>query len=213
MAGLELHGDDEMEAIANSIELTPIATCVTDNRLSDNPIIAANHAFCALTGYDRQEVLGRNCRFLAGPATEAEARATLRQATAEGRPAIVELTNYRKNGSAFRNAVMIAPILDSSGSVALFYGSQMEVGSASLGGGLREDKARGLVTALSKRQRQVLALMSSGLRNKQIGFELGIDEKTVKMHRARLLRALQVPTSADAIRLAVEAGLPSTDRD
>ena len=54
--------------------------------------------------------------------------------------------------------------------------------------------------------------MSNGYRNKQIGFELGIDEKTVKMHRSRLLRALQVPTSADAIRLAVEAGALSADR-
>lgn len=213
MVALERLANVQMDAVISSIELTPIATCVTDNRGGDNPIIAANDAFCALTGYDRDEIIGQNCRFLAGPATEPEVRAILRQAIAEGRPAIVELTNYRKDGSPFRNAVMIAPILDESGSVARFYGSQMEVGSDDVGSGLCEDKARGLISLLSRRQRQVLSLMTTGLRNKQIGFELGIDEKTVKMHRARLLKALKVPTSADAIRLAVEAGIFSTDRD
>lgn len=212
MAGPEINFDDEVEAIAASIELTPIATCITDNRQPDNPMIAVNDAFCALSGYNRQELLGRNCRILAGPGTEPEARAILREAVVRGKPTIVELTNFRRDGSAFRNAVMIAPVLDESGAVALFYGSQMDVGPVAPAG-LREEKARGLIASLSKRQQQVLALMSTGQRNKQIGYELGIDEKTVKMHRARLLRALQVPTSADAIRIAAEARILPTDRD
>jgi DNA-binding NarL/FixJ family response regulator len=49
--------------------------------------------------------------------------------------------------------------------------------------------------------------MMLGYRNKQIGPRLGINEKTVKMHRAGLLSRLGVPTSADAIRIAVEAEL------
>ena len=55
--------------------------------------------------------------------------------------------------------------------------------------------------------RQVLGLMARGLLNKQIAWELKINEKTVKMHRALLLEQLGVTTSADAIRIAVEAGL------
>ena len=203
--------EEELEAVTGWIEFTPIATCVTDNRQADNPIIAVNDAFCVLTGYDRREIIGKNCRFLAGPATEPEARAALRQAVVDGSPTMVELTNYRKDGSPFRNAVMIAPILDAADSVALFYGSQMDVGTSGTGAGLRKQRALRLIAALSKRQSQVLALMSSGYRNKQIGFELGIDEKTVKMHRARMLKALQVPTSADAIRLAVEADFLASD--
>lgn len=208
-----LNSGDELEAVISSIQLTPIATCITDKRQPDNPIVAVNDAFCLLTGYDRRDVVGRNCRFLAGPATEPGGRAALRLAVANGHPTMAELVNYRKDGSPFRNAVMIAPILDAAGSVALFYGSQMDVGTMAVGAGLRKEKARGLIAALSKRQRQVLALMSGGYRNKQIGFELGIDEKTVKMHRARMLKALQVPTSADAIRLAVEANFLSSDPD
>jgi DNA-binding NarL/FixJ family response regulator len=49
--------------------------------------------------------------------------------------------------------------------------------------------------------------MANGLLNKQIAYELGIAEKTVKMHRALLLERLGVQTTAEAIRIAVEAGL------
>jgi DNA-binding NarL/FixJ family response regulator len=64
-----------------------------------------------------------------------------------------------------------------------------------------------LVKALPVRRRQVLTLMARGLLNKQIAWELKLSEKTVKMHRRLLLEQLGVSTSADAIRLAVEAGL------
>jgi DNA-binding NarL/FixJ family response regulator len=63
------------------------------------------------------------------------------------------------------------------------------------------------VGTLSPRQREVLIKMAHGLLNKQIAHELGLSEKTVKMHRALLIAKLDVPTSADAVRLAVEAGL------
>jgi hypothetical protein len=53
----------------------------------------------------------------------------------------------------------------------------------------------------------VLELMARGLLNKQIAWELKISEKTVKMHRSLLLEQLGVATSADAIQIAVEAGL------
>jgi DNA-binding NarL/FixJ family response regulator len=60
---------------------------------------------------------------------------------------------------------------------------------------------------LSPRQLEVLAQMAHGLLNKQIAFELNLSEKTVKMHRSLLIQKLGVPTSADAVRIAVEAGL------
>src|SRR5690349_15957514 len=109
-----------------SIELTPIATVVTDPRLADNPIIAANAAFLSLTGYARDEIVGRNCRFLAGPQTSEQAKGELREAIAGRRPALCELLNYRKDGSTFRNAVMIAPLFDDAGEPVLFVGSRME---------------------------------------------------------------------------------------
>lgn len=198
--------DSDLRGLIASIERTPIATVVTDPRLFDNPIIAANRAFLELTGYPEAQVVGRNCRFLAGPATDPAAQDRLRQAIAECRPAMVEVTNYRKDASAFRNAVMIAPIFDEAGEPLLFVGSQMEVDGQD-----RSDERRAgaaaRVNRLTPRQRQVLEMLVRGHRNKQISNVLGIGETTVKMHRAHMLTRLGCVTSADAIRLGVEAGL------
>lgn len=71
----------------------------------------------------------------------------------------------------------------------------------------RRVRAVSLVKSLPDRRRQVLEMMARGQLNKQIAWELKISEKTVKMHRALLLEQLGVATSADAIRIAVEAGL------
>jgi len=196
-----------MEGLLASIDHSPIASVITDARLPDNPIVAVNRAFCELTGYDRTEIVGRNCRFLAGADTEPEARDTLRRAVAEGRPVLVELTNYRRDGSAFLNAVMVAPIIGEAGELAYFLGSQMEVGAGAGLSGPRRQRAERLVRTLTPRQLQVLEHMIAGYRNKQIAGFLAIDEKTVKMHRAGLLARLGVGSSAEAVRIGVEAGL------
>ena len=198
----------EEEALAQSIRLSPIATVLSNPRLPDNPIIAANAAFCALTGYEEGEIVGRNCRFLAGPDTEPWLTDRIRQSLRDLRPSLTELLNYRKDGTAFRNAVLVAPLFGEDGEVAWFLGSQVEVDPGSAAPlGLRQRRAAGLASTLSPRQREVLREMASGQRNKQIAWSLGLSEKTVKMHRALLLEKLGVKTTADAIRLAVEAGL------
>lgn len=196
-------------ALFASIGLSPLATLVTNPRLPDNPIVCVNAAFCELTGYEESEILGRNCRFLQGAGSEPDQRALLRDAIANGRPSLTVLTNYRKDGSAFRNAVMVAPLVGADGTVEYFIGSQMDVsGTPDRAHNQRIAHASALVGALTPRQKQVLEHMSRGLRNKQIGDLLGIEEKTVKMHRASLLKRLGATTSADAIRIAIEARSP-----
>ena len=196
------------DPVLPSIDDLPLAAVVTDPRLPDNPIIATNAAFTQLTGYTAEESIGRNCRFLAGAATDSIARAELRAAVAAGRPALVELVNYRKDGSQFRNAVMIAPVKDDQGQIAYFQSSQMEVvEKPSVPLHLRQSRAPELVAKLTPRQRQVLGFMIQGYRNKQIAALIGIDEKTVKMHRAAMLGKLAAGTSSEAVRIGVEAGL------
>jgi len=198
---------DQAGQLVGSIELSPIATVITNPRLADNPIVEANAAFVALTGYRREEVLGRNCRFLGGEGTDPAARSALRDAVAQGRPVLAELINYRKDGRPFRNAVMVAPVIGDGGEVLFFIGSQMEIPAAE--SGWHRAHAEQLVAGLTPRQRQVLQGLVKGRRNKQIAAALQIGEKTVKMHRAHLLRRLGAVTSADAIRIGVEAGLAS----
>lgn len=207
MTGDAAHRREE-QALADSIRLSPIATVLSNPRLPDNPIVAANAAFCALTGYEESEIVGRNCRFLAGPDTEPWLTERIRQALRDLRPSLTEILNYRKDGSPFRNAVLIAPLFGADGEVAWFLGSQVEVDAGSAAPlALRQQRAAGLAATLSRRQREVLQEMAAGQRNKQIAWHLGLSEKTVKMHRALLLEKLGVKTTADAIRLAVEAGL------
>lgn len=192
--------------LLESIGLSPIATVISNPRRPDNPLEVANDAFCDLTGYRESEIIGRNCRFLAGKRSDPRATARIRNAIRERRPTLVEILNYRKDGTAFRNGVMITPLFGDDGAVAYFLGSQVDLGPA---GEIDQRRlaAAERVAELPTRQREVLEAMARGLLNKQIAHQLGIAEKTVKMHRALMLERLGAATSADAIRMAVEAGL------
>jgi hypothetical protein len=196
------------ERLLESIGLSPIATVISNPRRPDNPLEAVNPAFSALTGYAERDIVGRNCRFLAGEATEPWISEQLRDAVRRRVGVLVDILNYRADGTPFRNGVLVSPLFDEEGELAWFLGSQVELGPNSAPSfDARRARAVSLTRALPPRRREVLALMSRGLLNKQIAWELKISEKTVKMHRALLLEQLGVATSADAIRIAVEAGL------
>ncbi|MDV5822114.1 PAS domain-containing protein [Sphingobium naphthae] len=192
-------------SLSELIAASPIAALICDPLEPDTPIIECNAAFVALTGYSREEVLGRNCRFMRGSGTEPDLTQQIRAAIADRRPILVDILNYKKDGSPFRNAVLIAPIFDESGTLQYYLGSLMEVDDPALGS-RRGAQARTRVSALTRRQQQVLIQMAAGQLNKQIAHSLGLSERTVKMHKASLQKALGVTTSADAIRIAVEAG-------
>jgi DNA-binding NarL/FixJ family response regulator len=121
---------------------------------------------------------------------------------------LVDILNYKKDGTPFRNAVLVTPLFDSNGEAQLVPRQPGRAGHGKQRGVQRpRERAILAVNGLPPRQRQVLELIAKGLLNKQIAWELKISEKTVKMHRALLMERLGVPTSADLIRLAVEAGL------
>lgn len=199
------HIDARLDAlIANS----PIASVISDPRQPNNPIVACNRAFIELTGYAEQEIIGRNCKFLAGPATEPWLTEAIRNGVERHAPVLVEILNYKRDGTPFRNAVLVAPIFDDDGELEFFLGSQVELETnAPASYEKRRLAAAVAVKALSRRQREVLAEMALGHLNKQIAFRLGLSEQTVKMHRALLMGRLGAATTADAIRIAVEAGL------
>ena len=196
----------DQQLLIDSLASLPIAMVLSNPRRPDNPIEVANPAFCTLTGYQECEIIGRNCRFLTGSATDPDASGELSSAIRASRPILVDILNYRKDGQPFRNGVMITPLLGSDGEVEWFLGSQVDLGEGS-DFAARRTAAAERVSRLPPRQRQVLELMARGLLNKQIAWQLKITEKTVKMHRSLLIERLEASTSAEAIRLAVEAGL------
>ena len=196
------------ERLVETVGFSPIATVLSNPRKADNPLEVANQAFCELTGYSEGEILGRNCRFLSGIATEPWLTERIREGVRSRKSVLVDILNYKKDGTPFRNAVLVTPLFDGNGDLNWFLGSQVELGSESTSIFIgRREKAVIAVNSLPPRQRQVLELIAKGLLNKQIAWELKISEKTVKMHRALLMERLGVPSSADLIRLAVEAGL------
>jgi PAS domain S-box-containing protein len=193
--------------VLDSVLASPIAMVVTNPRQRDNPIEVVNEAFCQLTGYNEPEILGRNCRFLAGAGTESWITDHIRMGIETKKPVLVDILNYRRDGTPFRNGVMVVPLFADTGELAYFLGSQVDLGADDpMALSSRRARASALVQALPVRQREVLQAMAQGLLNKQIAHQLGIAEKTVKMHRALLLERLGVRTSAEAIRIAVEAG-------
>lgn len=196
------------QSVVELIESNPIASVVSDPRLPDNPLVAVNDAFIQLTGYSREECLGRNCRFLAGKGTEPWLTEKLRDGVRDHKPALVEILNYKKDGSPFRNAVLVAPIYDEENELLYFLGSQVEVDDhdASVGIGRRE-RAAEMIRTLSPRQLEVTTMVAAGLRNKEVAYRLGLSEKTVKMHRGLVMEKLGLKTSAELVRLAVEGGL------
>ena len=196
------------DAIIESVCSSPLAMVLSNPRLPDNPLEVVNPVFCALTGYAEGDIVGRNCRFLTGAGTDPAATEQIRTAIRAQQPVLVDILNYRSDGSAFRNGVMITPIFGPDGKLAWFLGSQVDLGPSHAEAlAERRSSAADRVGSLPPRQREVLQAMARGLLNKQIAWELKISEKTVKMHRALLIERLGAATSAEAIRVAVEAGL------
>lgn len=119
--------DDRGGVFFAAIEMTRMPMILTDPNLPDDPIVFANKAFLDLTGYEEDEVLGRNCRFLQGAQTDRESVAELREAIAAHRSVAVEIMNYRRDGSPFWNAVFIGPVYDTAGKLLYFFASQLDV--------------------------------------------------------------------------------------
>ncbi len=71
----------------------------------------------------------------------------------------------------------------------------------------RVTEVRGRIATLTPREASVFALVVTGMLNKQIGSELGIGEKTVKVHRARVMEKMQAGSVAELVRLADEGSV------
>ncbi|CAN6454108.1 unnamed protein product [Victoria cruziana] len=112
--------------LATTLERIEKNFVITDPRLPDNPIIFASDSFLELTEYTREEILGRNCRFLQGPETDQDAVSKIRDAIREQREATVQLINYTKSGKKFWNLFHLQPMRDQKGALQYFIGVQLD---------------------------------------------------------------------------------------
>jgi PAS domain S-box-containing protein len=112
---------------AKAIDSASDGILLSDPNQLDNPIIYSNPAFSKITGYQPEEVVGSNCRFLQGPGTDREVVARIREAIAQQQEFQATLLNYRKDGQPFWNELKIAPIRSNVGQLLYFVGIQTDV--------------------------------------------------------------------------------------
>ncbi|XP_077216359.1 phototropin 2 isoform X2 [Tasmannia lanceolata] len=112
--------------LATTLERIEKNFVITDPRLPDNPIIFASDSFLELTEYTREEILGRNCRFLQGPDTDQSTVSKIRDAIIEQKDITVQLINYTKSGKKFWNLFHLQPMRDQKGELQYFIGVQLD---------------------------------------------------------------------------------------
>nr|AML78470.1 putative LOV domain-containing protein [Copaifera officinalis] len=112
--------------LATTLERIEKNFVITDPRLPDNPIIFASDSFLELTEYSREEILGRNCRFLQGPETDPATVRKIREAIDNETEVTVQLINYTKSGKKFWNLFHLQPMRDQKGEVQYFIGVQLD---------------------------------------------------------------------------------------
>mmetsp|Transcript_24467 Transcript_24467/g.57534 ORF Transcript_24467/g.57534 Transcript_24467/m.57534 type:complete len:389 (-) Transcript_24467:1979-3145(-) len=103
---------------------------ISDPTLPDNPIVYVSQGFLDLTGYQLDQVLGRNCRFLQGPGTDQSAVDVIRKGISEGIDTSVCLLNYKADGTPFWNQFFVAALRDAENNVVNYVGVQCEVSKA-----------------------------------------------------------------------------------
>ncbi len=119
--------DDKTDPFAAAVRATRMPMVISNPRLPDNPIVFVNDSFCRLTGYPREEIVGRNCRFLQGPETDPATVNRIREAVRARRPIEVDIRNHRKTGEPFWNRLLMAPVRDADGVLTYFFASQVDV--------------------------------------------------------------------------------------
>ncbi|HEV7286562.1 MAG TPA: HWE histidine kinase domain-containing protein, partial [Kaistia sp.] len=119
-------GGGGTDPFAAAVRATRMPMLITDPRLPDNPIVFVNDAFARLTGYSREETLGRNCRFLQGPGTNLDDVARMRDAINRRVGIELDLLNYRKDGTTFWNRLLMSPVFN-EGELAFFFASQFDI--------------------------------------------------------------------------------------
>jgi PAS domain S-box-containing protein len=126
-AAVEALAQEETRLRERAVLATGLSFTVADARDPDLALVWVNQAFTATTGYEFDEAVGHNCRFLQGPGTDPAEVTRMREALGRREGIIATLLNYRKDGLAFWNQVTMTPILDADGEVTHFVGVQSDV--------------------------------------------------------------------------------------
>ena len=115
--------------LVTSIQSSQQSFIITDPSLTDNPIVFASDGFLELTGYSREQVLGRNCRFLQGTDTNKDTVDEIRKKLLFGEDVSVTILNYTADGTPFWNKQFIAALRDAQNNIVNYIGVVVKVAS------------------------------------------------------------------------------------
>jgi len=202
---------------------SPLLIC--DPFQPDNPVVYANSAFEAVTGYPPHEALGRNCRFLQGQETDPLVVHEIEAALHEARPFRGVILNYQRDGTPFWNDLSIAPLRDASGALTHFVGVQSDISErvqaqqalraattrletliASLQAGVIVEDDGGQVVLANQVFTDMMGLRAEALVGANVvplarGTALLFDDPDGFIERALHLRRLQEPVVSEELRL------------
>jgi PAS domain S-box-containing protein len=119
--------NEKLRLLEKAIHSTEVGITITDTQSDDNPIIFANEGFTKLTGYQAEEITGRNCRFLQNDDRDQDKLEDIRTLIDEGKSGKHIIRNYTKEGTLFWNELSISPVKTPSGDVTHFIGIQNDV--------------------------------------------------------------------------------------
>jgi PAS domain S-box-containing protein len=172
-----------------ALELAGNGIIIVDAQDPKHPIIFSNKSFSQITGYGRDEVLGRNCRFLQNDDRDQPEILEMAKAVQLGEPCRLLLRNYRKDGTLFWNDLAITPLFDEEGKLTHFIGVQNDVTEIQQHKKKLEEYAIQLEYKVKERTREVQSTVQ-----KLVATSLNLEDQVVETQKAekkaKLSRAL-----------------------
>ena len=118
--------NEKLRIFEKAINSTEVGVIITDAK-NDDRMVFCNDGFTKLTGYSKQEVLGKNCRFLQNGERDEDALKDIHDILNKDVQGATVIKNYRKDGSIFWNELSIAPIKNKAGVTTHNVGIQTDV--------------------------------------------------------------------------------------
>jgi len=180
------------EFAMRALTRAPMSVVLTNPRLEDNPVVYVNAAFETITGYSQEAAIGRNCRFLQGDDTDPKELARLKNAIKNETEISVDLKNYRADGTAFINRLMISPLTNDDGEVEFFMGVQLAIDADGTidGERLRREATERVLSELQHRVKNHLSLIVGMIRLQARGSQAATDDFSTLSRRIEALQLL-----------------------